>query len=270
MLTSSQSLGSMPYLSPYTPRVGTEDGRGPQWPPQGAWVRLNDCFNPRRGSSLLESTAHCEGACPVRGFITPTWQGLASCPFHRQVKQGWTLESEARGLGSSPDSHILELGGLQILEPQRTPLCNRGHNSIYLIRLSWQLNDCLKKQHQGGTSLVAQWIGRGLPMQGTRVRSLAWEDSTCPCATAREAAAMISPGTMTTSSRHWSQLDKAHAKQRRPGAAETKQNSPRNFPGSPVVKTSHFPCRKHMGSIPGQGTKIPHAAWHGHPRTRKR
>ena len=88
------------------------------------------------------------------------------------------LESEARGLGSSPDSHILELGGLQILEPQCTLLCNRGHNSNYLIRLSWQLNDSIKKQHQGGTSLVAQWIGIGLPMQGTRVRSLAWEDST--------------------------------------------------------------------------------------------
>ena len=31
---------------------------------------------------------------------------------------------------------------------------------------------------------------------------------------------------------------------------------PRNFPGSPVLKTLYFLCRGH-GSIPGQGTKIP-------------
>ena len=31
-----------------------------------------------------------------------------------------------------------------------------------------------------------------------------------------------------------------------------------DFPGSPVVKTPGFQCRG-MGSIPGQGTKIPQA-----------
>ena len=35
-----------------------------------------------------------------------------------------------------------------------------------------------------------------------------------------------------------------------------------DFPGSLVVKTLHFQCRG-AGSIPGQGTKIPHAARHG-------
>ena len=29
------------------------------------------------------------------------------------------------------------------------------------------------------TSLVAQWLGILLPMQGSQVRSLVWEDSTC-------------------------------------------------------------------------------------------
>ena len=29
------------------------------------------------------------------------------------------------------------------------------------------------------TSLVVQWVGIHLPMQGTWVRSLGWEDSTC-------------------------------------------------------------------------------------------
>ena len=39
----------------------------------------------------------------------------------------------------------------------------------------------------------------------------------------------------------------------------------RDFLGSPVVKTPHFQCRDAggVGSIPGQGTKIPHAAWCG-------
>ena len=35
-----------------------------------------------------------------------------------------------------------------------------------------------------------------------------------------------------------------------------------DFPGGPVVKTPHFQCRDAggLGSIPVQGTKIPHAA----------
>ena len=33
-----------------------------------------------------------------------------------------------------------------------------------------------------------------------------------------------------------------------------------DFPGGPVVKTLQFHCRSD-GSIPGQGTKIPHVAW---------
>ena len=35
------------------------------------------------------------------------------------------------------------------------------------------------KHHCTCTSLVAQWIRICLPMQGTRVRSLVWEDPTC-------------------------------------------------------------------------------------------
>ena len=39
--------------------------------------------------------------------------------------------------------------------------------------MSWNLNIY-------GTSLVVQWLSIHLPMQGTQVRSLIWEDSTCP------------------------------------------------------------------------------------------
>ena len=34
----------------------------------------------------------------------------------------------------------------------------------------------------------------------------------------------------------------------------------RDFPGGPVVKTLHFNAGG-MASIPGEGTKIPHAMW---------
>ena len=34
-----------------------------------------------------------------------------------------------------------------------------------------------------GASLVALWLGVCLPMQGTRVRALVWEDPTCRGAT---------------------------------------------------------------------------------------
>ena len=36
---------------------------------------------------------------------------------------------------------------------------------------------------KGGTSLVAQWLGIRLPMEGTRVQSLVREDPTCRRAT---------------------------------------------------------------------------------------
>ena len=40
-----------------------------------------------------------------------------------------------------------------------------------------------ENQRLGGASLVAQWLRVCLPMQGTRVRALVWEDPTCHGAT---------------------------------------------------------------------------------------
>ena len=95
-------------------------------------------------------------------------------------------------------------------------------------------------------SLVAQWLRICLPMQGTRVRSLVWEDPTCrgatklvhhndwtctleptshsywspctkiPCSATREATAMRSPHTTTKSSPHLPQLEKAHGSNEHP------------------------------------------------------
>ena len=41
---------------------------------------------------------------------------------------------------------------------------------------------CIKNKSTG-TSLVARWLRIGLPMQGTQVRALVWEDPTCRGAT---------------------------------------------------------------------------------------
>ena len=45
-------------------------------------------------------------------------------------------------------------------------------DTIYMM----QYNSTIKKN---GASLVAQWLRVCLPMQGTRVRALVWEDPTC-------------------------------------------------------------------------------------------
>ena len=114
-----------------------------------------------------------------------------------------------------------------------------------------------------GTSLVAQWLRIHLPMQGTQVRSLVWEDPTCrgatkpvrhnywacalgpashnywartsqllslcaatteaACCTTREATAMRSPHTATKSSPCLPQLEKARTQQWRPNAAKKRK-----------------------------------------------
>ena len=54
------------------------------------------------------------------------------------------------------------------------------YNSKYYLRYYWL--KCHKK-YTLGASLVAQWLRICLPMQGTRVRVLVWEDPTCCGAT---------------------------------------------------------------------------------------
>ena len=52
----------------------------------------------------------------------------------------------------------------------------------HIIILPCTQTPSLKNKTQG-VSLVAQWLGVCLPMQGTRVRALVWEDPTCRGAT---------------------------------------------------------------------------------------
>ena len=96
-------------------------------------------------------------------------------------------------------------------------------------------------------SLVAQWLRVSLPMQGTRVRALVWEDPTCPlggshmprsnwarepqllslrvwslCSATREAATGRGPHTAMKSGPRSPQLEKALAQKRRPNIAKNK------------------------------------------------
>ena len=49
-------------------------------------------------------------------------------------------------------------------------------------RYSWKNFLALKKEHSGA-SLMAQWLRIRLPMKGSLVRALVWEDPTCRGAT---------------------------------------------------------------------------------------
>ena len=93
-----------------------------------------------------------------------------------------------------------------------------------------------------GTSLVVQWLRICLPIQGTWVQSLVWEDPTCHgaikpvchnyCARVPQLLKPTrlepvlcnkrSPCTTTKSSPHSPQLEKAHVQQWRPNAANNK------------------------------------------------
>ena len=89
-------------------------------------------------------------------------------------------------------------------------------------------------------SLVAQWLRICLPMQGTWVRALVWEDSHMPrsnwareprllslrvwslCSATREAAIVRGPRTAMKSGPHLPQLEKALEQKRRPNTAINK------------------------------------------------
>ena len=110
----------------------------------------------------------------------------------------------------------------------------RGNQKI--PRDKWQWNHDDPKPMGCRASLVAQWLGVCLPMQGTWVRALVWEDPTCrgttrpvshnywacasgACARQREAAIARGPHTTMKSGPRLPQLEKALAQKRRPNTA---------------------------------------------------
>ena len=59
---------------------------------------------------------------------------------------------------------------------------NIGETEILKARFSGSVESGYKIR-MSGASLAAQWLRICLPMQGTRVRALVWEDPTCRGAT---------------------------------------------------------------------------------------
>ena len=114
----------------------------------------------------------------------------------------------------------------------------------------WTQMQKSSKKVANWTSLVAQWLRIRLPMQGTQVQALVWEDPTCrratkpvphnywawaleplchnywspctysPCSATREATTMRSLPTATKSSPRFPQLEKACAQHQRPNTAK--------------------------------------------------
>ena len=114
--------------------------------------------------------------------------------------------------------------------------------------MTLQLGGLVKSRREykfngAGASLVAQWLGVCLPMQGTWVRALVWEDpaSRMPrsnwarepqllslriwslCSATREAAIVRGPRTAMKSGPRLPQLEKALAQKRRPNTAINKK-----------------------------------------------
>ena len=106
-----------------------------------------------------------------------------------------------------------------------------------------------------GISQVAQRLRIRLPMQGTGLQALVWEDPTrrgatkpvchnywspraqSPRSTTREATTMKRPRTATKSSPRPPQPEKARAQQPRPNAAKNKQT---NFKNIPIIYWDYF------------------------------
>ena len=123
------------------------------------------------------------------------------------------------------------------------------------------MGNSLIKNTEIGASLVAQWLRVCMPMQGTRVRALVWEDPTCrgatkpvhhnywacasgACAPQREAATVRGPRTAMKSGPCLPQLEKALAQKWRPNTAKKKKKKKTEISGRefPQVLTTPPPA----------------------------
>ena len=101
----------------------------------------------------------CPGKCRLESL------NCGGLPWRSSVK---TLPSDAGGAGSIPG------GGAKITHASR-----QNNQNIKQKQYCNKFNKDFKNGPHKGTSLVAQWLRVRLPMQGTRVQSLVWEDPTC-------------------------------------------------------------------------------------------
>ena len=134
-----------------------------------------------------------------------------------------------RGPRSNKSPGIMSRPNAQILVSEHHPPIKRDEPG----------KSCGSKNKDLRASLVAQWLRIRLPMRGTRVRALVWEDPTCrgatgpvshnywacasgACAPQREAATVRGPRTAMKSGPRLPQLEKALTQKRRPNTAKNK------------------------------------------------
>ena len=94
-------------------------------------------------------------------------------------ENGFLVEGQSQ-LTSHPNSLKNEEVGVHILYVIINPYWKDGLNNTRETYLKEYSTDLIKVPW---ASLVAQWLRICLPMQGTRVRALVWEDPTCRGAT---------------------------------------------------------------------------------------
>ena len=76
------------------------------------------------------------------------------------------------------------MSSIQVSQPgERKGGVGRRMDLLVHMQAIWHVLKLTTETFILGTSLVAQWLRIRLPMQGTRVRALVWEDSTCCGAT---------------------------------------------------------------------------------------
>ena len=115
---------------------------------------------------------------------------VCKSPTHRRRKQGsnssgggvaWTLPAQPifRPLIFL---YAASIPSLDFPEgPTKMKFVKHSFNPTFPITHPVTIHSSLR--HIPGTSLVVQWLRICLPMQGTRVRALVWEDPTCRGAT---------------------------------------------------------------------------------------
>ena len=116
----------------------------------------------------------------------PGWEALEEIPLPVSSRSAEFIPCSCR---SESRLSLLTVSRRLCSAPKRHPQLlaiwppiSKGSNRKSLLSLSYFKSPSLERV-QSRASLVAQWLRIRLPMQGTRVRALVWEDPTCRGAT---------------------------------------------------------------------------------------
>ncbi|XP_057382115.1 acetoacetyl-CoA synthetase isoform X3 [Balaenoptera acutorostrata] len=147
----------------------------------GVWVHGDYCrINPKtrgiimlgRSDGTLNPNGVRFGSSEIYNIVHPQRQESGN---GREADHRWENRGAPQSLLEPRDP------GFVPGRPRAAGLLSRAGTSLSHTRLSCHF--CAFKELLRGTSLVAQWLRIRLPMQGTRVRALVWEDPTCRGAT---------------------------------------------------------------------------------------